>query len=193
MRVPLSEFRALDVVAHQFLAGVPLADVNVVDLPAGGPGRTISDVRALTAAADPTKANVIVRMLFGLRFQIGRVLGWDRGSALIAPDSYLHRMDSVLRERSLCIPGTQDGPFHVLYVLENESLSEIRNATVHAFLAAALRPTVSGYRLYWAVYVQPVSRLTALYMALIEPFRRLVVYPAILRHIRRSWQRRYAA
>lgn len=192
MRVSLSEFRALDVVARRFLADVPLRDVNVVDLPAGGPGRTISDVHALTAEGDPTKANVIVGMLFGLRVLIGRVFGWDRGSGAIASDSYLHRIDGDLRARSLCVPGTPDGPFRVLYVLESESLSEIRNATVHAFLATALRPTASGYRLYWAVYVRPVSRLTGLYMALIEPFRRLVVYPAMLRGIRQAWQRRYA-
>jgi hypothetical protein len=192
LRVPPSEFQALDVVANRFLAGVPLADVNVVDLPAGGPGRTIADVRALAPEGDATKANVVVRMLFGLRFWLGRVFGWDRGSAAIAPESYLHRMDSDLRARSLCAPGTPDGPFRVLYMLESESLSEIRNATVHAFLATALRPTPTGYRLYWAVYVLPVSRLTGLYMALIEPFRRLVVYPAILGRIRRAWQRRYA-
>lgn len=192
MRVPLSEFQTLDVVAHRFLADVPLRDVNVVDLPAGGPGRTISDIRALTVESDPTKTNVIVRMLFGLRLLIGRVLGWDRGSGVIGSESYIHRIDNDLRARSLCVPGTPDGPFRVLYMLESESLSEIHNATVHAFLATALRPTASGYRLYWAVYVRPVSRLTGLYMALIEPFRRLVVYPAILRRIRQDWLRRYA-
>jgi hypothetical protein len=41
---------------------------------------------------------------------------------------------------------------------------------VHAFLASVLTETLDGYRLYWAVYVHPVSRLTPLYMALIEPF-----------------------
>ncbi len=193
MRVPPSEFLALDVVAKQFLADVPLADVNVVDLPAGGPGRTIADVRALTAEGDLTKANPIVRMLFGLRLLLGRVFGWDRGAAVVAPDSYLHRLDGDLRARSLCAPGTSDGPFCLLYLLEDESLSELRNATVHAFLATALRPTSSGYRLYWAVYVRPVSRLTGLYMAIIEPFRRLVVYPSILGRIRGAWQRRYSS
>jgi hypothetical protein len=78
-----------------------------------------------------------------------------------------------------------------LYVLDRESLMEIRNATVHAFLSSVLVETPSGYRLYWAVYVKPVSRLTPLYMALIEPFRRFIVYPAIFRRIRRGWEERY--
>jgi hypothetical protein len=45
--------------------------------------------------------------------------------------------------------------------------------------------------LYWAVYVKPVSWLTPVYMAVIEPFRRFVVYPAILRQIRRAWVAAY--
>jgi hypothetical protein len=78
-----------------------------------------------------------------------------------------------------------------LYVLERESLAEVRNATVHAFLASVLTETPGGYRLYWAVSVHPVSRLTPLSMALIEPFHRCLVYPAIFRRIRRAWEECY--
>src|SRR2546425_8864317 len=42
------------------------------------------------------------------------------------------------------------------------------------------------------VYVKPVTRLTPLYMALIDPFRRFIVYPAIGRRIQRDWLRAYA-
>jgi hypothetical protein len=83
-------------------------------------------------------------------------------------------------------PGTADGPFRLLYVLERESLEEVRNATVHAFLCWALNQTSDGYRLYWGVYVKPVSWLTPVYMGIIEPFRRFVVYPSIFRAIRRA-------
>jgi hypothetical protein len=80
----------------------------------------------------------------------------------------------------------------VLYVLADEALSEIHNATVHAFLALALTPSPGGYTLYFAVYVKPVSRFTMLYMALIDPFRRLVVYPAFIRHAQQRWSRMYS-
>lgn len=83
------------------------------------------------------------------------------------------------------------GRFRLLYVLERESLAELRNATAHAFLSSALIESPLGYRLYIAVYVNPVSRLTPLYMAFIEPFRRFIVYPAIVRGIRRAWEERY--
>jgi hypothetical protein len=74
-------------------------------------------------------------------------------------------------------------------VSPREAISEIRNATVHAFLVYALLERASGYRLYWGIHVRPVGRITAWYMALIDPFRRLVIYPALLRRIREAWAR----
>jgi hypothetical protein len=40
--------------------------------------------------------------------------------------------------------------------------------------------------------VKAVSRLTALYMSLIDPFRRFVVYPALGRHVQQAWLRTYS-
>ena len=99
---------------------------------------------------------------------------------------------SADRSRSQVPPGARDGPFRVLYVFGDEALSELRNATVHAFLALALRRRPEGYTLYLAVYVKPVTRLTPLYMTLIDPFRRFIVYPAIGRRIQDAWSRAYA-
>jgi hypothetical protein len=80
----------------------------------------------------------------------------------------------------------------VLYVFGEEGLSEIRNATVHGFLALALTPSPAGYTLYMAIYVKPVSRFTTVYMALIDPFRRFIVYPALGRRAQQRWLRTYA-
>jgi hypothetical protein len=66
------------------------------------------------------------------------------------------------------------------------------NATVHAFVALALTPSPGGYTLYLAIYVKPVTRFTTLYMALIDPFRRLIVYPALGRQAQQRWSRTYA-
>ena len=71
-----------------------------------------------------------------------------------------------------------------------EAISEVRNRTVHAFSVLALVERPSGYRLYWGIYVQPVGRITGWYMRLIDPFRRLVIYPAIMRHVRSAWVHR---
>jgi hypothetical protein len=54
-----------------------------------------------------------------------------------------------------------------------------------------MRPTPGGYLAYLAIYVKPVHRFTRLYMAAIAPFRRLLVYPAIIRKVERGWAERY--
>jgi len=47
MRVAASEFQNLDLWSHSFLRDVPLHDAFAIDLPGGGEGRTMSDIRAL--------------------------------------------------------------------------------------------------------------------------------------------------
>ena len=191
MRVPHEQFRALDLEVHAILSDVRLRDVTVVDLPAGGAGRTISDVRALMARGKWMAANPMVRFLLALRLLLGRLFRWDADIHTHPETSYLYRLSSDIKRRSILAPGSPDGHFRLLYVLERESLAELRNATVHAFLALVLIETSLGYRLYIAVYVKPVSWLTPLYMALIEPFRRFIVYPAMVRGVRRAWEDRY--
>jgi hypothetical protein len=191
MRVAASEFQRLEVEAHAILSDVKIHDVTAIDLPGGGAGRTLSDVRLLLGPGKLTAPNPVVRGLFSLRWGLGRLFGWDRERRVHRERSYVRRIGSGIERRSARPPGSPDGPFRLLYLLERESLAEVQNATVHAFLASALTETLGGYRLYWAVYVKPVSRLTPVYMAFIEPFRRFVVYPMMLRHLRKAWVRRY--
>jgi hypothetical protein len=193
VRVPAREFLQLRLAVHEVLGGVPLRDVTAIDLPGGGAGRTVSDVRALFAAA-VRDASAPARALFALRTAIGRRLGWDAASHSIEShrtESYLSRVWPELAARSLVAPGTMEAGWRVLFVLEREALTELRNATVHGFLALALVERPGGYRVYVAVYVKPVSRWTPLYMAAIEPFRRFVVYPALARRLERGWRERY--
>jgi len=66
-------------------------------------------------------------------------------------------------------------------------LSEMHNRTVHAALLMALAETEAGSRFYLAVYVCKGGWITPVYMALIDPFRRWIVYPALLKNIRAIW------
>jgi hypothetical protein len=75
MRIAASEFQNLDLWAHSFLRDVPLHDVFAVDLPGGGEGRTMSDIRALLPAGSAIKANLLVAALFKLRFFVGGLFG----------------------------------------------------------------------------------------------------------------------
>jgi hypothetical protein len=191
MRVTAEEFRALDLEVHSFLAAVPLYDVSAIDLPGGGPDRTIADIRLLLSTDGIMTASSPVRLLFSLRSLIGRTLRWDGEAHYHPEESYLQHLTDDQRARSLVEPGTAEGPFQIMYVFPREVLSEIRNATVHAFSCMALWPAASGYRFHWAVYVRPVSLVTPFYMCLIDPFRRFVVYPTILRRLRSSWLTAY--
>ena len=190
MRVTPEEYERIDLRAHTLLADVPLHDLWLVELPGGGPGRTIVDLRAFLSVESITAANAAVRFLFGLRAWLGRVFGWDREPPQASRESFLQRLSAADRECSLVAPGTPEGPFRVLFVSPREAISEIQNPTVHAFSVFALVERSSGYRLYWSIYVRPVGRITSWYMRLIDPFRRVIIYPAVMRHIRAAWARR---
>ena len=61
------------------------------------------------------------------------------------------------------------------------------NRTAHAAALSALVETANAYRFYFGVYVRRVSRFTPVYMAFIDPFRKLIVYPSLLRSVRATW------
>ena len=191
MRSDPADFRKLDLRCHALLADVPLHDVWAISLPDGGPGRTVQDLRALMFGERRPPMNVAVRALFALRWKLGRMFGWDDEHHDPPGASYIHRLTEADRVQSQVPPGTRNGSFRDLYVLDNEAVSETRNATVHAFLVTALVRAEQGYTAYLAIYVKPVSRLTPLYMALIDPFRRFVVYPAFGRRVEQAWRRSY--
>jgi hypothetical protein len=190
MRIDPGEFRACPLRVHTFLHDVPLEDVWAIRLAGGGEGRTILDVRAAYMAgvhAAPT----IVKGLFALRGRIGDLFGWDRPRPEWTAASYAPRLSASDRVQSTAAPGTRDGRLDLLYRFEMEQLSERRNGTVHAFSSLSVHTVPGGYLAYLAVYVQPVHRFTRLYMAAITPFRRLVVYPAIIRNVERAWAERF--
>jgi hypothetical protein len=78
-----------------------------------------------------------------------------------------------------------------VYRFKNEQLLEIVNRTAHAAALSALVETGNAYRLYFAVYVRSVGRLTPFYMAAIDPFRRWIVYPSLLRSVRTTWNQAF--
>jgi hypothetical protein len=187
MRASPAEYLRLPLRAHDLLRDVPLHDVSTIDLPGGGAGRSVADVRTILSSA---KASRVENALWGLRHFLGRAFGWDRVQ-MRREDSLVSRLSERDRRDSEITPGTADGPFHLLYQFPNESLSEIRNATVQGYVCLALEPIASGYRLYFAVYVRPVSWVSRPYLIVIEPFRRFMLYPAMLRRIRRAWIEKY--
>lgn len=182
VRVARDEFLALRLDVHELLKDVPLHDVSAIDLP-GGHERTIADVlRFMEQGRRRLPASVAA--LVRVRGAAGRTFRWDVRARELR---YASRLTEDQRNRSLAPVGTPAGAVRILYQFPYELLGELENATVHAFSCLALVPKPGGWRLYWAIYVENVSRFTPLYMAAIEPFRRFVVYPALLESLRAAW------
>jgi hypothetical protein len=189
-QISTQEFERLPLRVHAFLAGVPLHDVWAVDLPRTRSGITLDEFLRTASACLPTPSPV-VRALLNIRLFVGRLLGWDREPAATAWETFATRLTAVDRSRSLAPAGTREGLFRVVYRFENEQLLEVINRTAHAAALSALVETTNAYRFYFGVYVRSVSRFTAVYMALIDPFRKLVVYPSLLRTVRASWNQAF--
>ena len=191
-QVSSREFERLPLRAHEFLAGVPLHGVWAVDLPHLRPGITLDEF--LRAASNrPFRCSLLVRMLLALRLRLGRLFGWDREPAATAWESFATRLTVADRSKSLAESGTGEGLFRVVYRFENEQLLELVNRTAHAAALSALVEMTSSYRFYFGVYVRSVSRFTPLYMSAIDPFRKLIVYPSILRSVRARWNQAFGS
>jgi hypothetical protein len=120
-----------------------------------------------------------------------RVLGWDGLDAGVGSrvPTLRDRMPTDLRD----VPSGPDFealPFTSLYLLDDEWAAEIANRTMHGVMHIGLVPDeTGGYRAQMAVLVKTNGLFGAAYMAAIRPFRRLIVYPAMMRQIERKWQR----
>ena len=134
---------------HAILEDVPLKDVSAIDLPGGGAGRTLNDLRAPIPTGELQSASPLARGLFALRLWLGRLFGWDRPEYDQAGTSYLSRITPALRARSVVQPGTREGGFRLLFVLERESLAEDPQRHRPRFSARFCARSRGGYRLYW--------------------------------------------
>ena len=185
-RIAPREFERLPLRVHDFLAGVPLHDAWAVDLPRTRSGITLAEfLRA--AGGRPFRPSTVVRALLSIRFFVGSLFGWDGEPDRTIAETFASRLTPADLSETLTPPGTRQRLFRTVYRFQNEELLEVINRTTHAAALSALVDEGDAYRLYFAVYVRSVGRLTRLYMALIDPFRRLIVYPSLLRSVRTTW------
>jgi hypothetical protein len=189
-QISAQEFERLPLRVHDFLADVPLHDVWAVDLPRTRSGITLDEF-VRTASGRLRRLSPVVRSLLGIRFFVGRLLGWDREPGGTARETFATRLTTADLSKSLAPPGTCEGRFRVVYRFENEQLLEVVNRTAHAAALSALVETAHAYRFYFGIYVRSVGRFTPVYMALIDPFRKLVVYPSLLRTVRATWNQTF--
>src|SRR3954452_7046421 len=173
---------------HEITEGFRLEDVWALPTP-GGPDDFPRLVEAI-AAGDPEQTSSFgARALFALRWKIGALLGWDD------EDDGLGSRVPTLRDRLPAdLRDAPSGPkfalpFSPLYLLEDEFAAEIANKTMHGIMHLGWVPDGKGaYRGQMAVLVKPNGRFGDAYMAAIRPFRHLIVYPQLIRHIGHEWR-----
>jgi len=194
MQISKTEYQRKALRVHKMLADVSLHDVWVFQLSAGCGDHKLRDFRTLWSEKHIQDLSPAVKQLFKLRNILGDLLGWDNANQQNTASSYAGRLTKNELDHSLVQPGTPlIGSFHALYEFENEALDEIVNATVHAFSLMAMERTAEGYRIYWAIYIKNTSQLTPVYMKVIDPFRKLFVYPAIINKLEQTWKIKYCS
>jgi Protein of unknown function (DUF2867) len=180
---------------------------DVWALPTPGGADDFPALLKLMASSDPANSSSLpTRVLWRVRDQLGRLfdLGGISAPAGSDPDGAAGKLpipgtgETSLAER---LPDDLRGtaadvsfgslPFMPLYRTDDEFAAELSNRTVHAVMHLAWADQGEGrYQGQMAVYVKPRGAFGKAYMALIKPFRHLIVYPALTRQTERAWQRR---
>jgi hypothetical protein len=186
-KISPTEFCAVPLRVHTVLTDVPLHDVWAVDLPAVRGGVTLAEFLCRDNQGGINRLPTAARALFHFRFFLGRIFRLEAEPPDALASSFANRLKPEDRARSLVLAGTPEGLFRVVYRFENEQLLEVQNRTVHGAALSALAETAGGYRFYFAVYLLQSSWITPFYMGLIDPFRKWIIYPALLRSVRATW------
>jgi hypothetical protein len=135
--------------------------------------------------------NRLTRALFAVRVALGRVFGWDRERApLPIPGCREHSLRARLPDGVDVTTPRSEAAFYPVYEDERELVAETSNGTVHAFMHLGwieVEGTNHEFAPQMAVYVKHRGLLGRLYMALIGPFRHLVVYPSLIRAAVTRW------
>lgn len=164
-------------------------------LPVHGGPDDLGTLVGVMATLDPANGDSLAsHFLFDVRHRIGDRLGWDTERSLPIPEdteiSLRARLPNDLRD-TVADLNFSTSPFTPLYRTATEFAAELSNRTVHAVMHLVWMEREDGhYQGGLGVYVKPRGGLGAGYMTAIAPFRRSIVYPALLRQISQAWNAR---
>lgn len=193
MRVPNEVLYDQQWRIHEVLGDFPLEDLWQLPTVAGTRDE-FREVVDLFANADPARESPApVKFLWNARDLLGKWLGLGEiAAAADAPPR-----DSLLGQVPDDLSGTADDvhfaalPFIPLYRTETEFAAEVANKTMHGVMHLGWLPqSGEAFSLQMAVYVRANGRAGRAYMEFIKPFRYLIVYPQLERHLERLWNAR---
>jgi uncharacterized protein DUF2867 len=187
---------------REIASDIPLEDVWA--LPVQGTAEEFQTLLELMAASDPANADSApARFLWRLRDRLGSWFGLGRiaapsdgapGGGLSIPGTDAASLEDRLPDDLRGTAADLDFaalPFEPLYRTDTEFAAEISNRTVYGVMHLAWVAEGGGlYGAQMAVYVKPRGPFGKAYMAAIKPFRHLIVYPALLRQVGRTWNAR---
>jgi len=174
---------------HELVRDFRLLDVWALPTP-GGPDDFPRLVEIIASSDTMDSESRAARALWAIRWKLGEIFGWDEVEEDDLPDWQMlrDRLPEDLREAPTG-PEFEELPFESVYLLDDEWAAEVANKTVHGVLHLSWVPDGHGaYRGQMAVYVKPNGLSARAYLAAIEPFRHLVVYPPMLRQLGRMWR-----
>jgi hypothetical protein len=189
MRLPTTAHTSRPWRIHELTGDFQLEDVWALPTP-GGPNDFPRLVQWIASGDSSQGSSRAARTLFAIRWKLGELLGWD------SPDAGLGSRVPTLRDRlpadlrdAPSGPDFEALPFTSLYLIDDEWAAEIANRTMHGVLHIGwVADQTGGYRGQMAVYAKPNGRLGTAYMAVIRPFRHLIVYPQMMKQIGRNWR-----
>jgi hypothetical protein len=196
MRLPNREHEK-----HPWVIAQIAPDFKLLDawrLPAQGGEEDFEELLESMTSLDPSSGSTSwpTRALFSLRYHMGAWFGWDDPDRKLpipgcTETTLSARVPEALRDSTSPVKAVSSTTFIPIYRTPNEWAAEISNGTVHGVLHLGWVEQGEGlYRGQMGVYVKPRGRLGEAYMALIAPFRHLIVYPALMRQIQRVWEAR---
>lgn len=176
---------------HELTRDFRLEDVWALPTP-GGPDDFPLLVESFAAGNTSDSPSRVAGVLWAIRWKLGELFGWDDQDAGVGSrvPTLRDRLPADLRDGPSG-PDFNSLPFSPLYLLEDEWAAETANKTVHGVMHLSwVADESGGYRGQMAVLVKPNGLFGSAYMAAIRPFRHLIVYPAAMREIGRSWRSR---
>jgi Protein of unknown function (DUF2867) len=187
MRLPSTAHTSRPWRIHELTRDFRLEDVWALPTP-GGP-HDFPRLARLIASFNPSRSSSrAVRTLFAMRWRVGALLGWD-GPEVGRASEGLTLRDRLPPDLRDAPPGPDARPFTSIYLIDDEWAAEIVNRTVHGVMHLGWVLDENGsYRGQMAVLVKPKGLLGIGYMATIAPFRHLIVYPQMMREIKREWR-----